>query len=213
MAPKWNTTDLIILVYFRSRGVLERKIDDLVGVKGGTRHGASKNYAAQLRRLFADEEKAGRPAMCDKSRRVWDLQVTDQWLVNQIVMIAKDKAKVVLGDEKQASRYYNVIKDELTSFGPNEIAALSGVSIERIQMICSLCADSSPQTQKADPIIAKLAWNVGFPAPPATATETNQGPSTSSSSIETHGKPTNESNGESSRASVGEQMVDGQNSR
>lgn len=212
MARQWDTTDLIILVYFRSRGVLERKIDDLVGLKGGTRHGASKNYASRLKRLLADEEKAGRPAMCDKSRRNWDLQVTDQWLVNQIVMVAKARATVFLRDEKQASCYYNVIKDELTSFGPNERAVLSDVSIERIQMICSPCADSSPQEQNPDLITAKLAWNVGFPAPSATATETNQGPSTSSSSIGTNGKPTNESNGESSRASAGVQKVDGQNS-
>ena len=187
-------------------------MDDLIDVKGGTRHGASKNYVSKLQRLLADEEKAGRPAMCDKSRRDWNLQVTDQWLVNQVVMIAKAKAMVVLNDETQAFKYYDKIKEELTSFGPNEKAVLSGVSIERIQMICSPCADSSPQTQNPDLIIAKLAWNVEFPAPPATATETNQGPSTSSSSIETHGKPTNELKGESSRASVGEQKVDGQNS-
>ena len=132
MAPQWATTGLIIVVYFRSRGVPERLMDDLVDVKGGTRHAASKNYAHQLRRLFADEEKAGRPAMCDKRRISWNLQVTDQWLVNQIVMLAKAKAKVVLKDETQAHRYYDEFREELTSFGPREKGVLHGVSIERI---------------------------------------------------------------------------------
>lgn len=110
--------------------------------------------------------------MYHKPTKTWDLQVTDQWLVDQIVLCAKSMAKERLEDETKAPLYYDELK-ALTYFGPQEKAIVGDVGFERIQRICLPCVDNLPQIQGLDPIMAMLAWIVEPPASPATETETN----------------------------------------
>lgn len=206
MSSSWTPEDTIVLVYFSSRGVLTRVVVKLIALKGGSLRNTPQSLSARVRRLCAEEQVAGRPAMYNEKTKTWDPQVADQWLVGQIVLCAKAKARLKLADEEQAPLYYDELK-ALTSFGPKEKVLVGDVSLERIQIICSPCIDGSPQIQNLDPIMEKLAWTVELPTSPITETETNQGSSTSSSNNESHSTPTNEPKEESPRASAGKQKV------
>ncbi|CAF9928976.1 MAG: hypothetical protein ALECFALPRED_004185 [Alectoria fallacina] len=206
MPELWTTEETIVLVYFKSRGVLARAIKHLIPLKGGTLREDPQLLAQRLQRVHAKERKAGHPAMYHKPTKTWDLRVTDQWLVDHIVLCAKSMAKEKLEDETKAPLYYDELK-ALTYFGPQEKVIVGDVGFERIRRNYLPCADNLPQIQGLGPIMAVLAWIVEPPASPATEAETSQGSPTSPSNNDSHSMPQNDSNGKSLSASVGEEKV------
>lgn len=165
MPERWTIEDLIVLVYFRSRGVLTRTIKDLIHQKGGTLRNR-KHLTSKLGRLHREERNAGRPATYDETTKTWDLQVTDQWLVDHIVRCAEAKAIMIHGENNEAPSYYDGLK-ALTYFSPIEKHTVEAVSIGRSRVMCSPYVDNSPQIQRLDPIRANLAWTVELPTSPA----------------------------------------------
>ena len=109
----------MVLVYLSSRGVLARLIDGIIDLRGNTRREKSRSHTAMLQRLHEKEEETGHPAMYHKTTMNWDLQVTDQWLVNQIVSCGKAKAVAILNDERRAPLHYDEL-EALTLFGAGE---------------------------------------------------------------------------------------------
>lgn len=194
--PKWTDEDIIVLVYFRSRGVLGRVVRDIVPLKGGAVRDGSKNITDKLKALHRKEQKAGRQAMYDKATKTWDLRVTDQWLVDLIVSRAKLLARVRHDDEAKAPLYYSELI-ALTEFKPAEQRMVQDVSPERTHNPCSPCVENLPQVQTLEPIMARLDWNVELPAVPHTETETNQIPADGPSESQSQSMPMEESNDDS----------------
>lgn len=137
MPNYWTTEDAIVLVYFGSRGVLLRLVVALINLKGGSPRNA-RGLADKLGSLVAEEQEAGHPAFYNKAAKTWDLQVTDNWLVRQIVSSAKAKAKKKFRDEQKAPLFYGELK-ALMDFGPRERTIVGDVSLERLQTIRSSC--------------------------------------------------------------------------
>ena len=171
--PEWTDEELIVLVYFRSRGVLARVIKDILPRKGGALRENSGRYGNKIASLVAKEQKAGRPAMYDKASKTWDLRATDQWLVDLIVGRAREIARARDKDESKAPLYYSELK-ALTELKEDEQRMIGDVSLESIQWNCSPCVDTLLQIQTLAPIMARLAWTVELPATPSTEIEQNE---------------------------------------
>lgn len=187
MSNRWTTEDIIVLVYFRSRGVLTRSIVSLTNLKGGTPRNA-KCLNQKLISLLANEPNAGHPALYNKTTETWDLEATDKWLVRRIVLSAKAKAREMFRDEGKAPLYYDNLK-ALMDFGSRERRIVGDI-------------------QDVNPVLAKLAWTVEFPASPATQTETIQSTATGSTNNESHSTPMTKLNEEFPRGSASERKFE-----
>lgn len=133
MAPPnnlYSTQDVIVLVYFRSRGVQYRAIADLILQKGSKKLRDEGNLQAKVTNVAKKQRKEGGLAMYDDKTYTWNLEVTDQWLVDRIVSCAKERAIADGKNEMEAHLYYDKVK-ALTDVGQKEEKIIAScVSLE-----------------------------------------------------------------------------------
>ena len=122
----YSTQDVIILVYFRSRGVQYRTIRDFILAKGSKISRKEENLVAKMRNLTRQQREEGDVAMFDDRTYEWNLKVTDQWLLDRTKEWAIADGKTLT----EAPLYYDKLK-ALTHVGKEEEKVIArNVSLE-----------------------------------------------------------------------------------
>ena len=128
---RFRTQDIIVLVYFRSRGVQYRAIVDLILQTGSEVTRKEEGLIVKVSKITRKQWEEDGLAMCDTTYYTWNLQVTDQWPVDRITSCAKELAIADGRNETEAPLYYDRLK-ALTDVGPKKEEAVARyVSLQR----------------------------------------------------------------------------------
>lgn len=127
-AQKWTDDERIVLIYFASRRVELEGITDLIHSKCGTVRNPEIARSHYQRVKYKEGTEKGGPPMYNKAYNntkcgwecIWDLHVTDSWLVERIDASARVWALKDDNDIGKAFGHYEAVIAKYTKLGQQE---------------------------------------------------------------------------------------------